>query len=77
MQGAEFIIVVPASPGGTPLPDGKSAVYARLDPESRRLSYTHRVTDATIYPNETWARRDQARYGMPEFARIVQVGGEP
>lgn len=72
----EFIIVVPTTRGGAHTPEGKSAVYARLDPQTRRLSYTGRITDATIYPNETWARRDQARYGMPEFARIVQVGGE-
>lgn len=70
MAAGEVRIVIPTTKAGAFDEGGAFVKYAQLRGPMGNLGWTAAKDAATVYPNETWARRDMARFGIPAFARV-------
>lgn len=66
----ECVIAVRTTKAGTPRKDGGSIRYAKIKAGASSVRYVEKPAAASIYPNETWARKDIDRLGLPKFATI-------
>ena len=76
MAAGEVRIAIPTTKDGAFSQVGAFVKYAQLRGPMGNLGWTTAKEAATVYPNETWARLDLARFGVPAFARLEAVGGD-
>lgn len=76
MAAGEVRIAIPTTQAGAFDEGGAFVKYAQLRGPMGNLRWTTDKEAATVYPNETWARRDLDRFGVPAFARLEAVGGD-
>lgn len=75
MAAGEVRIAIPTTQAGAFDAGGANVAYVQLRGPMGKLAWTHDKEAAFVYPNETWARRDMARLGVPAFARLERVTG--
>lgn len=73
MASGEVRIAIPTTRAGAFDAGGANVAYVQLRGPMGKLAWTHDKEAATVYPNETWARRDLASFGVPAFARVESV----